>query len=48
MSDFSLPFKTFVQIVSHGTLDGLLTIWASSYGVYYTKFLCVHADVHQM
>ena len=44
----SLLFKTLVQIVSRGTRDGLLTMWESLYGVYYTKFCCVLADVHQM
>lgn len=44
----SLPLKTFVQIVNHGTHDGLLTILASLYGVYYMKFYCVHADIHQI
>jgi hypothetical protein len=40
--------KIFVQIVGHGTRDGLLTIWAFSYGMYDTRFRCVLADVHQM
>lgn len=44
----SSTFKTSVQIVSREILDGLLTIWAFSYGVYFMKFCRVHADVHQM
>lgn len=44
----SLLFKTFVQIVSRGTRDGLLIIWAFLYGMYDTQLSCVLADVHQM